>query len=284
MLTVTQLQTVYAFVSSYSREMRMPLKTFHREHSPYKAYKSTNDTLEKARAAQILIGPYTYTNTGTDVHLFPETEDHSLTFERWESLRIDPSVTYAVLFTGAHSLLIFKNGASVLTFADAVLPSFPSKKKLEDINPKEKGKLSPDPYPHGWIELDWKVFHEMRNPSLSFPRVAEKLNVTWQTVRNHFEKVIQCCKPWMSFFPEGLSNYFHVFLTFETDYEAGIYNELRKLDRTSFVYKFEKTMALFLYTQDTLEHSVFLDLEREGIIHDLDVSIPVRWYKPWFKF
>ncbi|KYK33403.1 MAG: hypothetical protein AYK18_15060 [Theionarchaea archaeon DG-70] len=264
--------------------MRTPLRKFHKEYSPYQAYKSTKKAIEEARANEILIGPSTYTNTGTDVQLFLEEKDHSLTFKKWEMSLNDPSVTYSVLLTGAHSLLIFKNGANILTFADSIKPSFPSSKKIENIKPTKRGKLSSDPYPHGWTKLDWKVFHEMRDPMLSFPKVAAKLDVTWQTVRNHFNKVISCCKPWISFFPNGLPNYYHVFLTFKTDYEIGIYEELRRLDRTSFIYKFEGTIGLFLYAESSLEHFVFLELEKKGIIHDLHVSIPVQWHKPWFKF
>ena len=117
----------------------------------------------------------------------------------------------------------------------------------------------------------------MRNPYVSYPSVAKKLGVSWHTVMVHFEKIIKDCKPWIVFFPDGLMIYFHLFLTLKTEYEIGIRNELKRLDRTSIIYKYEDTMMMFLYSHHSRNHSVFMKMEKEGLIHDLHVSIPSQW-------
>jgi hypothetical protein len=278
------METVYQYVTACKSDIRIPVRAFHRQYSSYMAISSTTNALKEARAKLILIGPYTYVNTGTDVELI-ETADEDLDmFNKWKECTSDPNVTYTILLKGKYSMLIFKRGANVLSYAESIIPKFNSKKKVEDIWPKEKGKIEPDLYPHGWDSLDWKVFHEMRNPYVLYPHIAEKLGVSWRTVSNHFKRIMKNCKPWISFFPKGLMNYFHLFLFFRTEYEIGILNELKNLDRTSYVYKFGDTIIVYLCVNRSEDHSIFMKMENEGIIRDLSISVPSQWEKPWFKF
>ncbi len=243
---------------------RISVKKFHKHHALPKGTKSTAKILQTARFQDILIGPFIYTNTGTDVELLSCGEKG---ISYWEKCTSDPSVTYAVLLSGAHSMVVFRNGANTLTFAEAIIPSFPGESQISTLKPRESGRLWSDPYPHGWDELDWEVFHLMRNPQKPFPEIArilrerhsedEYCKITWQTVRNRFLKIVRDCKTWISFFPYGLFNYHHFFASFETDYETGLYKELGKLDRTSYIYKHEGGLMLFAYLCDFREQKLF---------------------------
>jgi hypothetical protein len=98
------------------------------------------------------------------------------------------------------------------------------------------------------------------------------------------EKILEDCKIWISFFPRGRMNYYHLFFTFSTSFELGIREELTKLDRTSYLFKYENTLILFIYSDSgwtTCRH--FSELEKKGILRDLRISIPVQWHRPEFK-
>lgn len=282
MLTVSQLKTVYGFMTAFEIDPRIKFKMLHRKHSTYQALKSTIDLYRKAFDCQILIAPSILINAHIDVELIKGEETNpSDLFVLWDETIKRPEVMYAVLLKGAHSILIFKRGATLLTYAEAIKPSFPGSKKMEDIQPAEIGKLPHDHYPHGWNEFDWKVYDYLKYPrEFSYRQVGEKLGVNWMTVKAHFKKILEDCKPWNSFFPRGIPNYYHTYMTFETDYEIGIREELQKIDRTSFIYKFGKTLLLYALLENQEIYKRFYDLEKEGIIHDLCVSVPVQWFKP----
>ena len=77
--------------------------------------------------------------------------------------------------------------------------------------------------------------------------------------------------------------YQYVFLTFKTEYETGLLNALKKLDRTSYLYKYRDMIILiaFLLPEPLSYNSAvdkFKELEEVGIIHDLRVSIPREWH------
>lgn len=272
---------VYAFMTGYEENLRIPIKELHKRYSSYKAVSSTTDLLKSAVDSQVFIGPRIFLNAHLDVELFSREDVSNLeSLELWNSAVSDPSVTYAVLLSGAYSLLVFRRGATLLTYAEAVKPVFPARKALEDIRPSKTGELPQDPYPRNWEELDWKVYDYMKYPMrFSFRDVGKRLGISWMTVRDHYNKIVKDCKVWNSFFPRGLPNYYHAFMTFQTEYEIGLRDELMKLDRTSFMYKFEKIIALFTYWDDQKPHNTFLNLEKEGIIHDLRVSIPIQWHE-----
>lgn len=75
-------------------------------------------------------------------------------------------------------------------------------------------------------------------------------------------------------------NYYHVLMTFTTDYETGIERELEKLDRTTFIYKFEDIFMLYGALDGYKGIERFWNLEKEGKIHKLRVSDPIQCYKP----
>lgn len=277
MLTQKQLQVIYAYVSVYSKDVRFPMKTFHKKYSSYGGLNTTKGLINKARDLQVLVGPYFHANIGIEVELLPSSGN---SLEKWEKCTEDPSVMYAVLLTGEHSILAFRKGASILSYAESVIPAYPSSKSVGEIWPTLQGKLGIDEYPHGWDELDWEIFNSMRDPTISFPKVGAELGVSWETVRTRFAKIRGYCKPWISFFPHGFFKYYHVFLSFSTEFEVGIREELKKLDRTSYLYKYGSTIMIFLYTDDFREHLSFLKMEKDGVIHDLHISIPSWWHRP----
>ena len=196
----------------------------------------------------------------------------------------DRNVRYAVSFCGEHAVLALKKGACVLQYAEAVIPSFPAKKTIQEIRLTEIGKLEPDPFPCNWDELDWKVYYRMKNPLVSYPKVSHALGTTWQTVKNRYEKIAKSCKIWISFFPRGYDGYSQTFLTFKTDYEVGLRKELQKLDRTTYLYKFGDTVMINLFYELSIEHYTFSRLEKEGLIRDLSASIPIEWHRPDLPF
>ncbi len=102
-----------------------------------------------------------------------------------------------------------------------------------------------------------------------------------QTVKNRFSKISKVCKVWQSFFPKGLQNYYHLYSTFQTDYEVGLRNELRKLDRTTYLFKFSKIIIMYAcLDNERIFCEKLYEMEKEGIIHDLRVSTPIKWHRP----
>jgi hypothetical protein len=268
-------------MNTYNSNPRISVKALHRKDSPYRTITSTKNLLQKAKDLQILIGPRLFLNAHLDVEIHPNGKfDINTIFEKWNNFPKDPRIRYAILLAGAHSLLIFKRGATVLSYAEAIKPTYPSAMEFETIAPAEIGKLGPDTYPQGWDELDWEVYEYMKHLIFSYREVGEKLGVTWQTIKNRYRKISKDCKTWNSFFPKGLLNYYHAIFTFHTDYEIGFKKELRKLDRTTFLYKFDKTLILYAALDNYRPIMRFFELEKKGIIHNLRVSNPINWYKP----
>jgi hypothetical protein len=85
-------------------------------------------------------------------------------------------------------------------------------------------------------------------------------------------------KIWMSFFPGGYSNYSQSLLCFKTKYEIDLYNELSKLDCSSFIFKFGDCILLHLVHDSNFENYRFFELRKEGKIKDLEMSFPVQHY------
>ncbi len=279
MVKPKQMEAIYRFFLSYAENPRISIKKLHKESSPYKRSNTTANLLHRARENQILIGPFLYCNTGFTVNLLSGVNDPIEFFEK--KIKED-SVTYAVCFEGSHSLLYFEKGASTLKYAEAIAPSLPAKKSIEGITLEKTGELPMDPYPHGWSRIDWNIYQCMRNPLTSFPKVAEEIGVSWKTVKNHFEKIEKSCKTWIALFPQGYRGYSQSFLAFKTDFEVGLREELQKLDRTSFLYKFDDTILLNLFYDHSLQHYTFSKLQKKGKIQDLHVSIPVRYHTVYY--
>lgn len=275
MLNPDQMETIYAFVTAYAGNPRISVRELHKKYSYYKNRQSTERLLRLAKKTKILTGPTIWCNSGIDVQIIDNIDDPVLYLEK-ES--INPDITYMIALIGEPSIICFKKGASILEYAEAIIPSSPAKKSIEAISLKKKGKLPPDAYPHGWNELDWQVYNAMRDPSVSFVKAGDSLNVSWHTVKNHYEKIMEDCKTWVTFLPRGYDNYQQSILLFKTEYEVGLREELQNLDRASLLYKCNGKIILHLFLDKTLDNLVFYQLKRKGIIHDLHVSIPIGWY------
>lgn len=114
----------------------------------------------------------------------------------------------------------------------------------------------------------------MRDPSISYLKVGQKLGISFMTVKYHWLKIFPDLKIWLAFFPEGYRSYYQALLTFNTAYEIGLREELQKLDRTSYLYKFNDTIALLIFFDEVDQIHVFYRMEKEGMIDDLSVSVP----------
>ena len=280
MLKKRALEALYHMYLHYIEEPRISDTKLHRLHSPYKILATTSNLLKKAREKFILIGPFIYCNSGISVELICDSDDPLALLDQAKK---DPAVTRAVTLCGEYSFLCFRRGATILTYAEAISPTYNSDFKIEDIQLTDKGFLPVDPYPRCWDELDWKIYHLMRNPLVSYPKVSAQLRseVTWKTVATRYEKIMKSCKPWIGFFPEGMNHYSQTFLTFKTAYEVSLREELHNLDRTSYLYKSGDTILLNLFLDNTAEHYIFVKFKKEGLIHDLKVSIPVSFWTPF---
>ena len=118
----------------------------------------------------------------------------------------------------------------------------------------------------------------MRDPTVSYWEVSQSLEGSWQTVKRHYKKILKDCKVWAAFYPHGYRYYSQALLTFKTEYEVGLREELSMLDRSSFLFKFDNTLILHLFYDNSIQHYAFSRLKKEGKIHDLHVSIPVRHF------
>jgi hypothetical protein len=259
---------------AYAGNPRVSVRNLHRECSHYRNREATRRLISDARKEQVIIGPWIWCNTGIDVEVHHDIDDPLLFVEQKKG---DPRVTYIMALIGDPSVIVFKTGASILTYGESIIPTYPSQRTIESIQLTEKGKLPVDRYPHGWDDLDWQVYHEMRDPSASFVKSGKNLGVSWHTVKNRFENIVKDCKSWVTFLPRGYNNYQQTVLLFKTEYEVGLRDELRKVDRTSILYKFGDTIMLQLFMDYALQNLFFYKLKREGLIHDLKVSIPIGW-------
>ena len=274
----SEREVLYRFFSIYQERARVKISTFHRLQEKYKNLTSTAKLIKRAKRNRVIIGPYIFCNFGVEVDLLKNVED---SYDLFKKLRKVPTVTSLVTLLGEHSLLIFRLGASMLKYAEPIKPTYPSKFGIRHLEPNKMGQLQPDQYPSEWDDLDWEIYNNMRDPHVSFPKVAGKLDVTWKTVKERFYRILKGCRIWTEFYPRGKSSYSPAFLTFKTDYEVDLRDQLQKLNRTTILYKVGDSILLFLYLLNNLELYSFLKLKKKGLIHDLEVSIPVRY---WSKF
>lgn len=277
MVSISQIPILSDFVFEIDRNPRISVRELHKRQKHYKNRASTSKFLKNLYAEEILFGPKIWCNSGFEVKLYEKLEDPLLTLER-KSTRAD--VNYLIALIGRVSLICFKNGASMIEHAEPIKPSLPAEMSIEDITLEEKGELPNDEYPGLWDEKDWDIFRMMRNPRVSYAKVAGTLGMPWQTVRDRFKKIVTSCKTWLVVLPRGYYNYQQSILIFETDYEANLRNELSKLDRTSIIYKFNGKIILHMYLDRTLQNTVFYKLRREKKIKKLTVCTPIGWYSP----
>lgn len=289
MLPPGKLEYLYAFYSLRLEDPRYPVNKFHRLYRPFRAQDSTARLVKEGYDNSIIMGPFLYCNHGISVEIF---KDERNPLREIEKLKRDPSIFRIIALCGDHSFVVFSKGASILKYTEAIKSCSPTQKvefsfnNMEPIISENKGDLPVDPYPHGWDELDWKVYDLMGDAVLTpFLQVGEELGVSWKTASNHYKKVLESCKVLCCFFPFGYAGYSRLLFTFETEYEVGVRKMLALLDRTSYLYKFDNKLVviLFLDSQETVNEmpKKFLELEEIGLIHHFNASIPVQF---WTKF
>jgi len=276
MLPPEELKSAYALIMAYLENVRLKKKTIRKEISPYSTNEATINFLRRIKNMQILYGPELWINSGFVVELIKNGRKSSLTlFEKYKN---DAQVSYVIACMGVYSLLAFRHGASILKNAICVIPTFPKEIDISDIELSEKGEIERDKYPKNWNELDWSVFHAMKkNPNRSFGKVGGELGISWVTVRTHFRKILNDCKVLVSFYPKGYNYYQKALLKFNTKYERNLWEELKRIDRSSFLYKYNDTILLILFYKDYNDLKRFEILKKEGKIKNLKVSTPIAW-------
>ncbi|MGC1121166.1 MAG: hypothetical protein WBA22_08730 [Candidatus Methanofastidiosia archaeon] len=263
---------------------RLKLKDFHDSHTTYKALSATLGLYRRALQRGIITKPELYCNCGVSVELQKNQENQ---LELLKKCKGDPKVTYAMALCGDWSFLRIYHGASDLVFSDRVVPTYPGVLDPDTISFDEKGQLGMDPYPHAWDEIDWEVYYLMKDSTTSFTEATRRSKregngLTRSTIKNHYEKIVKDCKIQMSFFPKGYSNYSYVLLTFNTEYEIGLHRALKKMDRTSYLWKTRDLIILTLFV-DHYNRTVkkWKEMEENGLIRNLKVSIPNRYCTPF---
>ncbi|MGD2251088.1 MAG: hypothetical protein PVF58_22045 [Candidatus Methanofastidiosia archaeon] len=277
-MKMKSMLTIYRLFQQYRINPRFALNNFHEKHSHYSSLNATRNLVSRAFKQEIILKPELYCNCGISIFLY---NDDRNPLKELKKLKKDPSVTYAMALCGGYSLLVLRKGASELSFASRVPPTFPSEKKLEELYFDEKGTLPIDKYPHGWDEIDWEVYYLMKNPTISYTDAARNSQLARQTIKRHYKKILQDCKIQVSFLPHGYRWYDKLLLQFKTKYEIGLQKALKELDRTSNLWKFKDFIILYLFVDDSNETANrFEHLEEVGLIEKLKVSIPIRYHAP----
>jgi hypothetical protein len=278
------LSTVYLYFLNIMKNPHLSFKEFYKMQSAYQSIDGVYTLIRNALKLHIISPPEIFCNTGVTFEFLKPCGNQ---LELLKECRKDPKTTYAIALCGDWDFVRVRKGASDLRFADRVIPNFPSEIDPCEISFDEKGKLKEDLYPHGWDEIDWEVYHLMKIPSISYTdaiRESKKngTGLARKTIKAHFGKILNDCKLRMNFFPKGYRGYEQIFFTFRTEYEVGLYDALKKLDRTSFLWKVQDFIVLNLFVDHycaTVRN--FKELEENGLIRDLKVSIPNRHYTPF---
>ncbi len=278
------LDTVYLYFSVKLENPRISITDFFLLQNAYESDNALRWLINDAFNMGIISKPEIFCNTGVSVE-FLDTCTNQL--KLLKECKEDPKTTYAIALCGAWSFVRVRKGASDLRFADRVIPTYPSETTPQEISFNKKGKLENDPYPHGWDEIDWEVYYIMKDPTISYTEAIKRSKnegsgLSRKTIKSHFKKILKDCKLQMNFFPRGYKGYEQIFFTFRTEYEVGLHKALKKLDRTSFLWKVQDFIALNLFVERycaTVRH--FKELEENGLIRDLKVSIPNRHYTPF---
>jgi hypothetical protein len=274
-----QLEMILRFCKVANNDPKIFYSEFHRKYSPFSRVQSTINTINKAYQEIVLSGPFIYCNNNIDVILMEECEcdPHELLAEREN----DPNSYFTMALYGDWEFICFHKGASMLQYADVITPVDLTQRKVKDLYFDEPGKLERDPYPCGWDELDWELYGIMGEPrKITFREVGKELGIPWSTVRERYNNILKQCKKLTCFFPLGYRGYHYLLVTFKTAYETGLVKSLKKLGRTTYLYKFSDTILLVLFLlpealsyNDAIKN--FKHLEKIGIIYDLRISSPM---------
>lgn len=263
---------------------RIKYTQFHRKYHPYFREQSTMDLINAAYAQEVIIGPTLYANIGIEVNLMNDVDDP---LGYLEECRKNKKTTLAYALHGDWSFIHFKYGANMLKFADSILPHSYSNsgKHIENIVIEEKKrKLPEDPYPHGWSDEHWDTYRVLRKPrAVSFVDVGKKVGLSWDSVKKYYYEILKQCKVHSCFFPLGKDGYSHQIVTFETEYEVSLFEALKNLNRTTYIYKTKEIIILILFLiprpfDFNISTNLFKELEEKGYIQDLHVCTPRKWH------
>ena len=282
--TKGHLKLLLNYCIATRKKPRMPHNEFHRKYSYYFRKKSTAELINKGYERKAIADPMLYANIGFDVTILNNVDNLGELLKECEE---DPKTKFALALRGELSFIRFRRGPSTLSFYQNIIPNFYSDSDncIENLNIEEKGKLPRDPYPHGWSEEHWAIYEVLRFPRRkTFREVGKELELHWETVKKYYTEVLGQCKVLTSFFPLGNEGYSYQVVTFKTKYEVGVLRALKKLNRTSYLYKAEDTIILGLFLEPiprAYENSAdrFVYLEEIGMIHDLHVSIPLDYHQ-----
>jgi len=275
------LEMIYDYVRYCIETKDVKHLRFHKAYKPFSRKQSTFKVLNRALVEQVILAPRIFCIRKTKVKLLGHRD--FLLVDQFEKEKRLEDTYYVVLLLGSHSLLSFSKGESEtnLKFAQCTFPKYPSKKKISEINPEihKPGKLPLMKPPPNWSAFDWKVYTERNDPLRSSVEVGEILKVSYGTVLNTYKRILQDCTIWIPFFPLGYDNYVKFLVSFKTDFEVGFVEELKKINRSSYIYKIDDTILLTLFFEKQLEIDSILTLEKKGIIHGLRVSSPLWNYE-----
>lgn len=281
--THEQLLTLLGYCRIVRKTPRAHFTFINKALYTYSRKASIIDLVKKAYRRQVITGPFLVTNAGIDVKMIFGEKN---TREMYQKAKEDKDTTLVMeLESSGLTLLHFKLGANTLQYSDAILPATHREPDpcISDLVIRKKGILESDAYPHGWDDLDWKVYRVLNDVRKNFTEVAQDLGISATTVSNRYKKIIKQCKSLVCFFPNGVRNYNYQVATFKTAYEKGIISALKSLNQTTYVYKAYDTLILVLYlplNSQSVNKSTrkFKELEEKEVIHDLHVSTPFRWY------
>ncbi len=278
------LKTLLNYCKMTKINPRIEYSKFHRKYKPYSREQSTIDLINAAYNQGVITGPVLYANVGIEVELLGYVDDP---LEYLKICKEDKKTTLAYALHGDWSFIRFKYGASMLDFADSVLPNaYPnSGKYIEHIEIEEKkGTLPQDPYPHGWSDEHWNIYKSLRMPrSKTFREAGEQVGISWDSAKKYFYEVLKQCKIHSCFFPLGKEGYGHQIVTFKTEYEMSILRALENLNRTTYMYKTDEIIILILFLiprpfDFNISTNMFKEFEEKGYIQDLHVCTPRQWH------
>jgi len=280
--TKKQLSILLNYCVATRGEPKITYKSVHKNYTTYSRRKSTTDLIKKAYEKEVVTGPFLYVDTGIHVSFMDDVDNPMELLEKYEK---DDNTTLAYALHGDWNFIRFERGASTLQYSDSIIPnSYPnSGYHIEDLTFDKKGQLPRDPYPHGWLDEHWGVYNCMRAPrEVTYREVGKKIGLSWETVKKYYKDILGQCKILNCFFPLGIDGYGHQLVTFETDYEIGVLDALKKLNRTTFIYKANGIIILCLYLipapfNFNVSTNRFKELEENGYIRDLHVCTPRRW-------
>ena len=282
--TDLQLSLLLRYCYFIKKNPKMYFSEIHRNLSSYSRTSTTVNSIKNALLARVIWGPYLFTNGGVEASLFHNIDNPRKFYE--ECLK-DKSTNLVVLSHGHWPIFLCKQGANTLQFHDSILPNnghFLSN-SIENIFFEEKGILPNDVYPHKWFEKHWDVYHCLKYPrDKTFREAGKELGIDWVSTRKYFLEVLEQSKVMMNFFPLGIESYSPLLVTLKTEYEIGFLKGLKALNRTTYIYKVNNILILYIFVSPIpKEHNFFTDkfqrLEEMGLIHDLHISTPSKWHR-----